>query len=88
MKYGALSGSDGRVGVQWRIEKNVSEAKPLRLALAWTEQGGPSVSPPARKGFGSRLIEHSIADLGGRVQIVYNPKDLLCTIEAPLASEG
>lgn len=88
VKYGALSGSDGRVGVQWRIEKNVSEAKPLRLALAWTEQGGPSVSPPARKGFGSRLIEHSIADLGGRVQIVYNPKGLLCTIEVPLASEG
>jgi two-component sensor histidine kinase len=37
--------------------------------LRWTELGGPSVNAPERKGFGSRLIEGTISQLGGKVAL-------------------
>jgi PAS domain S-box-containing protein len=48
-KYGALSAAQGRVQVAW------SHAADGRLILRWTETGGPLVSAPTRKGFGSRV---------------------------------
>jgi hypothetical protein len=36
------------------------------MRLRWQESGGPPVTPPGRKGFGSRLIEGGLAqDLDG-----------------------
>jgi two-component sensor histidine kinase len=50
---------------------------------------GPRVEPPSRKGFGSRLIERSLAgELGGEVSIVYDPTGMVCTISAPLPAIG
>ncbi|MCR0983949.1 PAS domain S-box protein [Roseomonas populi] len=62
-KYGALSRAEGRVEMRWWAEP--SEAGPDLAArdvvIRWTERGGPPVeAPPARKGFGSRLIEISV----------------------------
>jgi two-component sensor histidine kinase len=51
-KYGALSVDHGRVSVRWTLDG-------ARVSLAWQESGGPSVSPPASKGFGSVLIERA-----------------------------
>ena len=51
-KYGALSTPDGRVEVVWRTEGD-------DLHIGWTEHGGPPVSAPDHKGFGSRLIASS-----------------------------
>ncbi|WP_260923207.1 sensor histidine kinase [Novosphingobium sp. 9] len=48
-KYGALSTPEGRVTLSWSIDDT-------HLSLSWAERGGPLVSPPSRKGFGSRLI--------------------------------
>ena len=43
------------------------------------------MEPPTRKGFGSRLIERSLAqDLDGEVRIEYAPTGLVCAVEAPL----
>lgn len=53
-KYGALSVPDGHVQVEWSREPNG------QLVLCWTENGGPPVKPPTRKGFGSRAIESMI----------------------------
>jgi two-component sensor histidine kinase len=56
-----------------------------RLLLTWTERGGPAVVPPARKGFGSRLIERGLAaELGGTVEIAYEKDGVVCTIDALL----
>jgi PAS domain S-box-containing protein len=75
-KYGALSDS-GRVDVNWSIEGD-------RLLFRWRESGGPPVTEPTRKGFGSRLIERSLAsELGAEVRIEYPPQGVICTIEAP-----
>jgi two-component sensor histidine kinase len=78
-KYGALAGEHGKVAVGWRIEDGL-------LSLRWKESGGPAVTPPAHRGFGSRLIERGlVADLGGRATLAFEPDGLACTIEAPLA---
>jgi two-component sensor histidine kinase len=60
-------------------------SSPPHLLLRWEEKGGPAVKPPTRKGFGSRLIERSLAqDLNGDVKIEYASSGLICTVDAPL----
>ena len=82
-KYGALSAPGGRVEINWRIE----ESARAMLHIAWEEQGGPPVTEPERRGFGSKLIEGSIAaDLGGRVQLAFATEGLRCEIAIPLAA--
>ena len=78
VKYGALSADGGRVAIAW-------EVKDGRFRLRWQEQGGPPVSPPTRKGFGSIMIERVLAEqLEGGVTIAYDPDGVVCTIDAPL----
>ncbi len=78
VKYGALSAEAGRVTVDWDIADG-------RFRLRWEERGGPPVSMPSRKGFGSRLIERGLAsELRGQVRIDYRPTGVICTIEAPV----
>jgi two-component sensor histidine kinase len=48
-KYGALTVDSGRVTVDWRIHDRM-------IALAWTETGGPAITAPGRKGFGSAFL--------------------------------
>ena len=43
------------------------------------------MSPPVRRGFGSRLIERGLAmDLDGKVRLDFRGDGVVCTIEAPL----
>ncbi len=82
-KYGALSGS-GHVSLTWTLRPagDLSE-----LQIVWREKDGPPVKPPSRSGFGTRLIERSLAaDLRGRVVMEYPPEGATCTIEASLPS--
>lgn len=63
IKYGALSNQSGRLQVTWRLDGG--SEKP-QVQLQWTEIGGPPVTPPSRRGFGTSLIERSIVQqLGG-----------------------
>ncbi|HWC93663.1 MAG TPA: hypothetical protein VG475_11190, partial [Pseudolabrys sp.] len=57
------------------------------LHVEWREQGGPPVAPPARRSFGTRLIERGVkAELGGRVEIAFARQGLRCDLDIPLAS--
>jgi two-component sensor histidine kinase len=50
---------------------------------------GPTVSEPVRRGFGTRLIERSLAqELHGDVTIAFAPTGVVCTIRAPLNEDG
>lgn len=81
-KYGALSTPAGRVAITW----TVTLGDPPRLGLRWQESGGPPVSPSPEKGFGSRLIERSLAlELGGEVHISYEPGGVVCDVRAPVS---
>jgi two-component sensor histidine kinase len=82
LKHGALSNDAGRIDLQWRR----SGKGPTRLELVWREQGGPPVSPPERRGFGSLLLDRTLAhDLDGRVAMEFKPQGLVCTIEASVS---
>jgi PAS domain S-box-containing protein len=81
-KYGALSRNTGQVAIVWQIQ---GEEAGRRLVMHWRETGGPTVTQPKRKGFGSRLIERALAaELGGEVNVDYAESGLECTIMAPL----
>jgi PAS domain S-box-containing protein len=83
VKYGALSNTCGQVGITWSVIEDHLEP---RLKLSWRETGGPPVSAPTHRGFGTRLIERSLAqDLNGKVEIQFAPSGVTCTVDAPLA---
>jgi PAS domain S-box-containing protein len=86
-KYGALSNEAGAVSVSWAktdTARLIDEARPC-LTLCWQEQDGPPVTPPTRRGFGSRMIERGLAaELGGGVQILFEPAGVVCTVGIPL----
>jgi two-component sensor histidine kinase len=52
-KYGALTTENGRISINWDCPRANGNRKFL---FRWLEAGGPPVHPPARQGFGSRLI--------------------------------
>lgn len=80
-KYGALSSPQGRLEVAWH--RTPDDA----LQLAWTERGGPPVRPPARRGFGSRVIEHGLAyELEAEVRLAFHPAGVSCLFRIPLAA--
>ena len=81
LKYGALSVPDGRVEVRWH-EGRAEGVR--RLVFTWNELGGPPVSPPARKGFGSRLIDSMGRTFGGRSELRYDPAGVCGRAEADL----
>jgi len=80
-KYGALSNSDGYITVTWSVSHDDGESK---LHLIWQEHNGPAVDRPQRKGFGTILIEGVASDLGGRVDIDYDPRGLVLKTVVPL----
>ena len=84
VKYGSLS-QEGRVAVSWRVE--ACGVTP-HLHLSWRESGGPPVERPRHRGFGTRLIERTLAaDADGRVTLDFAPQGLRCDIDVPLGAE-
>jgi len=80
VKYGALSSPDGRVTVKWRPDRAGAA-----MTLDWRETGGPPVTPPVAKGFGSRLLSGLTGELGGAAEVVYAPGGVTCRLRAPVA---
>jgi two-component sensor histidine kinase len=86
VKYGALSNEVGEIRIQWTLDRT---QEPPRLHLTWEESGGPPVQAPKRRGFGTRLIQRSLAlDLDGNVCIAFAPGGVVCTVDAPLPPAG
>jgi PAS domain S-box-containing protein len=80
LKHGALRTGAGQIKIEWHaLEEG-------RLHFRWSEQGGPPVEAPKRRGFGSRLIESLGRELAGGASFKFEPDGLICTIEAPLHS--
>jgi len=78
-KYGALSVAEGQVRVEW------SRAADAQLVLRWTEAGGPPVSLPTRKGFGTNVMEAMIRGrVGGDVWLDWRAEGLVCEIVLPM----
>lgn len=74
-KYGALTVATGSVRLEWTLG-GVHE--PV-LQLLWREVGGPQVTAPVTRGFGSRLLQQGLAaELGAPAELNFRPEGLLC----------
>jgi PAS domain S-box-containing protein len=74
-KYGSLSSPGGHLEIEWSCTADQG------LILRWTETGGPAVTAPAHRGFGSRIMENIIeGQLGGKVCFDWHAEGLKCQI--------
>jgi PAS domain S-box-containing protein len=81
-KYGSLSAAGGLVEITWRLTED------RRLILRWVESGGPTVTPPTHRGFGTRILENMIGQLKGEVHFDWGEQGLTCEIILPLLKPG
>lgn len=77
-KFGALSAPGGEVTVRWEREAG-------GVRLDWKESNGPRVAPPARTGFGSRLLKTAFASDCGASSMTFEPDGVECQIRFPAA---
>jgi PAS domain S-box-containing protein len=74
VKYGALSIPSGRIALTWRLQSG------NRLFVRWVETGGPAVTPPTRKGFGTRVMTRICEQLNGELNFDWRADGLICDI--------
>jgi two-component sensor histidine kinase len=78
-KYGALSKDTGTVAVKWSTDDG-------SVKLTWKEAGGPLTKPPEALGFGSKLVETTVARIGGQIEYDRCPQGLSARFTLPLNS--
>lgn len=80
-KYGALSRPDGWIALSGRREGD-------QFQLVWKEHGGPEIPAPGQlSGFGSKLIELSVAgQMRGEIERLWEKDGLRVELSLPLAS--
>lgn len=85
IKYGALSGSGGRIKAAWQIE--VDHEGEARLVLAWAETGVAGFQGQAqRQGFGMELLKRTLSfELKATATVLFEPGGLHWHIEIPLS---
>ena len=84
-KYGALSGERGRIAVSWAATPDGD------FSFDWVESEGPTVAPPERSGFGTRLVERVVAPyFDGTAALVFDPAGVRFSLRgrAAAASAG
>ena len=83
LKYGSLGSTRGQVVVDWTLSEDT-------LKIDWTERGGPPVtkpsdaSTPLGHGMGSRIMQGVLREVGGTIEMDFDPKGLQVTIRIPL----
>lgn len=84
-KYGALSRDTGQVSIGWDCTGEPAEPS-ATLQLEWTETGGPPVAEPQTRGFGSTLIERTLAfEFDAGVALEWRSTGLHAAFSLPLA---
>jgi len=81
-KYGALSDTGGRVDVEWRIGR--ADPGEETFTIEWRESGGPQVTMPDRRGFGTTVVG-TLAEisLGAEVALTYASTGLCWRLVCP-----
>ncbi len=77
VKYGSLSQSEGKLDIVANLEER-------DVSILWKERGGPPAMPPAHcSGFGTKLIEKSLAfQLGGSSSFIWGREGLTANLRA------
>ena len=78
MKYGSISDSRGSVDV------TLGTTAAGDLLIGWVERGGPPVSSPGRRGFGTTIIDRSIPfELKGEAHVAYETEGVRGSFRIP-----
>lgn len=82
-KYGAFSTSTGSVSLRWEVLEAQGEPQ---VKVVWTERGGPPVSPPTRRGYGTKFVQSALeAGTGTAVDVRFAREGVTCTFVIPVA---
>jgi PAS domain S-box-containing protein len=84
VKHGSLSRPEGRVTISWKTERSDDP----RIVMLWTERGGPTVTPPVARGFGTLLLERSSKLPHLKAWLEFDPDGVVCRIEVKLNVSG
>jgi two-component sensor histidine kinase len=77
VKYGALSANGGKLNLSW-------SEKDGALDIEWNEDGGPKITAPGRSGFGTKLIDTTVAGLNGSIEREFRETGLFCRVRVRL----
>ena len=84
-RYGALSNAEGTISIAWELvaAPRGVDAQAL-FRIQWSEQGGPSITPPEHRGFGHMVIVEMVErSLDAEVLLAYPPVGLSWRMGAP-----
>jgi two-component sensor histidine kinase/CheY-like chemotaxis protein len=82
VKYGALSGEEGRIEIAWEIDSSGAEPK---FSIHWTERDGPPIVAPTHRGFGTTVVTKMVKmSLDGETILDYSPAGLIWRLVCPL----
>jgi PAS domain S-box len=82
IKYGALSVPVGRVAIRWSVQRQGHDGT---FCIVWHETGGPTVVPPERPGFGTRIIvDVPRVKLNAQIEVQYLPSGFRWKLECDL----
>jgi two-component system CheB/CheR fusion protein len=82
-KYGALSAPTGSVDLAWRLKPGSDGAS--ALVFDWRERGGPAVSEPSHRGFGTELLQRQLSyELNGNATLDFHQDGLRVVLEIPM----
>ena len=82
VKHGALSVDNGHIDVSWKTEISSTENQ---LSIRWRETGVTIEREPARRGFGTDILERSIPHLlRGTFERTFHRDGIECVILLPL----
>ncbi|WP_174285398.1 sensor histidine kinase [Sphingomonas bacterium] len=81
LKYGALAAPGGRIVIVWSAGED-------GVTLDWTETGLVGLTPPERRGFGSKMIAMSVAhELKGTSESEWHSHGLTFRLAFPLPNQ-
>src|SRR5205814_1607041 len=83
LKYGSLSTPNGSVAIEGKINRGDEDRS---FFFTWKEVGGPTVSAPNRKGFGSVILLDSAKHFAENVSADYLPRGLIYSLRIRLGT--
>jgi two-component sensor histidine kinase len=75
-KYGALSAPNGVIDISWAQDGD-------DIVLDWRERDGPPVTAPAKRSFGTNLIERSLGAFQGTAKVEFAAAGVVCRMRFP-----
>jgi PAS domain S-box-containing protein len=83
-RFGALSVPQGRVEINWRRLLSPEASDKEGVEIVWAEHGGPDVTAPSSRGFGSLVVEKNLSRaLDADVALTFEPSGVRCRMLIP-----